>query len=139
MACREGISDPSSAILAVTKTKDISCDGASEFLSRLKNFCHHVLAVSLVKIAVTVRHICSGVACCIEQSYSCLKTCRGRVSVTRLVKIAATLRHVYRLLDIRRSPMSHWAQSRHLFAPTLLAPTLQIMINMLLNGNHCTF
>ena len=29
--------------------------------------------------------------------------------MTRLVKIAVTLRHVYRLLDIRRSPMSHWA------------------------------
>ena len=48
MACREGISDPSSAKLAVTKTKDISCDGASQLLSRLKNCCHHVSAGSLV-------------------------------------------------------------------------------------------
>ena len=32
MACREGISDPSSASLAVTKTKDISCDGASQLI-----------------------------------------------------------------------------------------------------------
>ena len=30
MTCREGISVPSSASVAVTKTKDISCDGASQ-------------------------------------------------------------------------------------------------------------
>ena len=50
MACREGISVPSSARLAVNKTKDISCDGASQnLLSSLKNCCHHdVPAVSLV-------------------------------------------------------------------------------------------
>ena len=42
------ISDPNSARLAVTKTKDISCDGASLLLSRVKNCCHHVSAVSLV-------------------------------------------------------------------------------------------
>ena len=92
MACREGISDPSSASLAVTKTKDISCDCASQLLSRLKNCCHHVSAVSLVV-------------------YSRLKTCCDRVSVTRLVKIAVTLRHVYRLLDIR-----HWAHLRRVVA-----------------------
>ena len=60
MACREGISDPNGARLAVAKTEDISCDGASQLLSRLKNCCHHVSAVSLVQIAVTVRHICCG-------------------------------------------------------------------------------
>ena len=64
-------------------------------------------------IAVTVCHICCGVACCIEESYSRLKTCRGRVSVTRLIKIALTLRHVYRLLDIHRSsPMRYWTHLR---------------------------
>ena len=34
MACREGISDPSSGRLAVTKTKDISCDSASHVMMR---------------------------------------------------------------------------------------------------------
>ena len=37
MACREGISDPSSASLAVTKTKDISCDGALYKKTYFKN------------------------------------------------------------------------------------------------------
>ena len=32
MACRERISNPSSARLAVSKTKDISCDDASHLL-----------------------------------------------------------------------------------------------------------
>ena len=90
MACREHILDHSSTRLAVTKTKDISCHSASQLLSRLKNCCHHVSAVSLVQIAVTVRDICCGVACCIEESYIRLKTCRGQVSVTRLVKIVVT-------------------------------------------------
>ena len=48
MACRERISNPSSSRLAVSKTKDISCDGASQLLSRLNNCCHHVSAGSLV-------------------------------------------------------------------------------------------
>ena len=62
---------------------------------------------------MTVRHICCGVACCIEESYSRLKTCRGRVSVTRLIKIALTLRHVYCLLDIHSSsPMRYWTHLR---------------------------
>ena len=45
MACRERIPNPSSSRLAVIKTKDISCDCASQLLSRLKNCCHHVSAV----------------------------------------------------------------------------------------------
>ena len=34
IACREGISDPSSVSLAVTKTKEISCDAASHVTVR---------------------------------------------------------------------------------------------------------
>ena len=54
------------------------------------------------------------------QSYSRLKTCRGRMT------IAATLRHVCRWLDIYRSPMSHWAHLRCVVAVLSLAYSCSI-------------
>ena len=57
---REGISDPSSARLAVTKTKDISCDGALQLLSRVKKFCHHVSAESGVNSCDGASHLLWG-------------------------------------------------------------------------------
>ena len=57
MACGERISNPSSSRLAVGKTKDISCDCASQLLSRLKNCCHHVSAESGVNSCDGASHL----------------------------------------------------------------------------------
>ena len=75
MACCERISNPSSSRLAVTKTKDISCDGCVTIAEPPEELLPPCLGC---ESGVNSRHIC-----------------RGRVSVTRLVKIAVTLRHVY--------------------------------------------
>ena len=57
MACRECILNPSSSRLAVSKTKNIGCDGASQLLSRLKNCCHHVSAESGVNSCDGASHL----------------------------------------------------------------------------------
>ena len=49
---REGISDPSSARLAVTKTKDISCDGVSHVTVRYNCWAAWRNAVTMSRLSL---------------------------------------------------------------------------------------